>query len=103
MDEARKLAQQFKDSLALEKYMRVLEIQPKNVLAAVKCAEINCAFGAKQTNEEGKKKYYGGAKSFASRALQIDSFSADANYVNAVVYGKLTEVDKKNETVVEVV
>lgn len=102
MEDGKKLEQRFKDDEALAKYVTALQIQPKNVLAAVKIAELNCAFGARQTaNDDLKKKFYAEAKNYAATALQLDPQSADANYINAVVYGKLTEVDKKNETVVE--
>ncbi len=100
MDEGRKLEQQFKDEDALAKYTSALQIQPKNVLAAVKCAELNCAIGARQPNDELKTSRYTEAKNYAATALQLDSASADANYINAVVYGKLTEVEKKNDAVV---
>lgn len=103
MEEGRKLEQQFKDDEALAKYTAALQIQPKNVLAAVKSAELNCAIGARQPNDELKKSRYTEAKNYAATALRIDSLSADANYINAVVYGKLTEVEKKNDAVVEAV
>jgi tetratricopeptide (TPR) repeat protein len=103
MDEGRKLEQQFKEDEALAKYSSALQIQPTNVLAAVKCAELQCSIGAKQPNEELKKSRYTEAKNFATTALRIDPQSADANYINAVVYGKLTEVEKKNEAVVDAV
>lgn len=103
MNEGRKLEQQFKDDEALAKYTTALQIQPSNVLAAVKCAELQCAIGARQPNDELRKSRFTEAKNYAATALRIDSQSADANYINAVVYGKLTEVEKKNEAIVEAV
>ena len=103
MDEGRKLEQQFKEEDALAKYTNALQIQPGNVLAAVKCAELDCAIGARQPNDDLKRSRYTDAKNYAATALRLDSVSADANYINAVVYGKLTEVEKKNDAVVDAV
>jgi tetratricopeptide (TPR) repeat protein len=103
MKEALKLEQQLKDTLAIGKYAKAFVLQPKNINAAIKCAEMNCSIGARQTNLDLKKKYFADAKTFASTALALDSNNADANYINAVVYGKLTEVETSNEKLVEAV
>jgi tetratricopeptide (TPR) repeat protein len=101
MDEGQKAEAQLKDSAALEKYTAALQAQPSSLPAAVKCAEISCAIGARQTNANVKKTYYTNAKNYADAALRIDPQSADANYITAVVYGKLTEIEDKNDKMVE--
>ena len=103
MQEGQRYESQLKDSAAYAKYATALQIQPTNVLAAVKSAEMSCAMGARQTNEEAKRALYNRAKTFSDAALQLDSQSADANYITAVVFGKLTEVEKSNDKTVEYV
>ncbi len=103
MKEGLKLEQQLKDTLAIGKYAKAFQANPKNIKAAIKCAEINCSIGTREKNAAAKLKYYSDAKTFAGAALQLDSNNADANYMNAVVYGKLTEVETSNEKTVEAV
>ncbi len=103
MKEGQRYEQQLKDTLAIGKYAKAFQIQPSNIKAAIKCAEMNCSIGTRETNPVAKLKYYGNAKTFAAAALQLDSMSADANYMYAVVYGKLTEVESTNEKTVEAV
>lgn len=100
MEDGRKLEQRMKDAEALEKYRQVSLIQPSNIKAWVKMAEISCSLGGRATDLAEKTKYYTDAKGFADAALRQDSASGESNYIVSVVYGKLTEVEKKKETLV---
>ncbi|MES2775859.1 MAG: hypothetical protein V4722_16915 [Bacteroidota bacterium] len=101
MKEGLRYEQQLKDTMAIGKYAKALLMQPSNIKAAIKCAEMNCSIGARQTNPAEKTKYYTEAKRYSDAALQLDSNNADANYITAVVYGKLTEVETSNDKMVE--
>lgn len=103
MQEGQRYEVQLKDSAAYAKYAAALQIQPSNIGAAVKCAEMSCAIGARQTDEEARRSLYNRAKAYSDAALRLDSQSADANYITAVVFGKLTEVEKSNDKTVEYV
>ena len=103
MKEGLRYEQQLKDTMAIGKYAKALLIQPSNIKAAIKCAEMSCSIGARQTSTSEKSKYYTDAKNFAGAAIKLDSNNADANYINAVVNGKLTEVESSNEKTVEAV
>lgn len=103
MQEGQKLEMQLKTEDALAKYQSAFQLQPTNMNAAVKSAELNCAMGAKQTTEQAKIDYFQKAKNYSDQALKLDSQSADANYITAVVYGKLTEIEKSNDKIVEAV
>ena len=103
MKEGLKYEQQLKDTMAIGKYAKALRMQPANIKAAIKCAEMSCSIGARQTNINEKRRYFTDAKNFSDAALKIDSNNADANYITAVVYGKLTEVESSNEKTVEAV
>src|SRR5215831_17799395 len=100
LKEASNLERQLKEPEALEKYKQAATSDPKNIAALVKCSELNCSIGAHQTDISSKTNYYNTARTFASNALALDSTSADANYVMALVSAKLTEVvpDKKQMT-----
>ncbi|MEO7312214.1 MAG: hypothetical protein ABIX01_17555 [Chitinophagaceae bacterium] len=103
MKEGLKYEQQLKDTMAVGKYAKAFLLQPSNIKAALKCAEMSCSIGTRQTSEAEKIKFYADAKNFSDAALMLDSNNADANYMAAVVNGKLTEVESSNEkTVAEV-
>jgi tetratricopeptide (TPR) repeat protein len=56
--------------------------------------------GVKQTDKKLKKEIYEQAKTFAERALKANPESADANYVNALVALKMTEVETENKKLI---
>lgn len=101
MEEGRRLEQKLKDEEAFKKYKEAVFIQPSNQRAIIKCAELSCAIGGRSATPEEKVSYYQQAKRFADAAIKLDSNNAEANYIMAVVYGKFTEVEKKNEEVVK--
>lgn len=101
MEEGRKLEQKLKDVEALQKYKEAIFIQPSNQKAIIKCAELSCAIGGRAESPEEKTVHFQQAKKFADAALKLDSNNAEANYMMAIVYGKLTEVEKKNEEVIK--
>lgn len=103
LEEGRKLELKLKDEDALEKYRQVLVIQPSNLKAVLRSAEVSCAVASRKTSTEEKAAGYLQAKRFADAALRLDSNSAEANYTMAVVLGKLTEVEKRNDEVVQYV
>lgn len=101
MAAGKKLEQQLKDSAALEKYLQAFTIQPSNINAAIKCAEMNCSIGFRQTDDNTKKRFYITAKQFADTALKLNIDNAEANYAMALVYNKLMTIEKSNEKFVE--
>jgi tetratricopeptide (TPR) repeat protein len=100
LKEASNLERSLKDDQALEKYKSVLSSDPSNIQALIRSSEICSAIGARQADKKLKQEYYDRAKDYADKALSINSNNADANYVRAVVAGKLTEVETDNKTVV---
>ncbi|HSR37847.1 MAG TPA: hypothetical protein VLL95_02950 [Phnomibacter sp.] len=100
MAEGKKLEQQLKDAEAIEKYKKAAFIQPSNQQAILKCAELSVAIGNRQAELDKKVQYFKDAYQFANAAYKLDSSKAQANYMMAVVYGKFTEVEKKNDALV---
>jgi len=101
MAEGVRYEQQLKDTQAVAKYALAFQMQPSNAKAALKAAEMNISIGSRQTNDVEKKKYYSEAKNFTDAALKLDSNNADANYMTAVVFGKMTEVETSNDKTIE--
>jgi len=101
MSEGLRYEQQLKDTQAVGKYALAFQMQPSNIKAALKAAEMNVGIGSRQTNDGEKRKYYLEAKNFTDAALKFDSTNADANYMTAVVFGKLTEVETSNDKIID--
>jgi tetratricopeptide (TPR) repeat protein len=100
LKEAENLERSLKEEVALDKYKQVLAADPVNIRALVKSSELSSAIGARQADKNAKAGYYNLAKNYADKAISIDSNSADAYYVRAVVAGKLTEIETENKKLV---
>ena len=97
MAEGLKYEQQLKDTQAIVKYTDAFKMQPSNIKAALKAAEMNISIGLRQPSPEGKARYYQEAKSLTEAALQLSPENAAANYTMAVVYDKLATTEVKND------
>lgn len=100
LKEADNYEKQLKEAEALDKYKQVLLIDPANVKALVKAAEMNVSLGNRQADKNSKRLYYETALSFANRAFQSDSTNADACYAMAMASGKMTDVETENKKIV---
>ncbi len=100
LKEADNFEKQLKEADAIEKYKQVLLVNPTQLKALVKSAELNTLLGNKQTDKNSKRLYYETALSFANRAFQSDSTQADASYAMAMASGKMTDVETENKKIV---
>ena len=100
LKEASNFERTLKDDQALDKYKSVLVADPSNIQSLIKSSELSSAIGGRQTDKKVKQRYYEQAKDFADKAMTINPNSVGANYVRALVAGKLTEVDTENKKLV---
>ncbi len=100
LKEADNLEKKLNEPAALEKYKQILVINPNNVKALVKAAELNVLLGGKEQNKTNKRLYYQTSLSFAKRALSSDMVNPDAYYAMAMCSGKLTDVETENKKIV---
>ena len=98
--EAENFEYQLKENEALEKYKQVISADPKNLPALIRASELTSLIGGRSSDKKSKQVLFEQAKNFADRALQINNGSADANYVRAMVAGKLTETESENKKIV---
>jgi tetratricopeptide (TPR) repeat protein len=103
LKEASNLEKQLKEPEALEKYKQIASIDTTNIAILVKCTELNCSIGARQTGKNAKTNYYNQAQTYAQKALIADANNADVNYAMAVVAGKMTEIEPEKKQVTEYV
>jgi tetratricopeptide (TPR) repeat protein len=100
LKEAQNLDKALKEDQAYDKYKEVLIIDPKNLVALVRSAEISIAAGSRQEDKKVRKGYFETSKDFADKALALDSNSVDANCIRALAASKLAEVETDNKKVV---
>jgi hypothetical protein len=98
--EAQNLERSLKEDQALDKYKQVLAIEPNNVNALVRSAELSCAIAGRQADKKLKKQGFENALLIADKALAADANNADANYVRGLLAAKLSEVETDNKKAV---
>jgi hypothetical protein len=101
LKEADNLEKQLKEGDALKKYKQIAATYPDNITAFVKCAELSCSSGARQKDKNAKLTLYNEAEGCADKALSLDSNSADAYYVKALVAAKMVEAETENKKIAE--
>jgi hypothetical protein len=101
LKEAKDLELKFDEAGALEKYKIIAQKNSADVLALVKCTELNCSIGERQKDKKLKAAYFDSAENYAKQAYNTDSKNADACYAMALVAAKKTETDDDNKKVIE--
>ncbi|MCO5240883.1 MAG: hypothetical protein M9904_12610 [Chitinophagaceae bacterium] len=97
LDEAAKLEKNLQEKEALEAYQAILKIQPDNVIALCKAAELTGRTGSRLKSNDQKNAYYAAAKTYAEKALSQKQNYADAYYAMAFAAMKLATVTKGKE------
>jgi regulator of microtubule dynamics RMD1/3-like protein len=95
--DANNLELKFDEPGALEKYKQVAANYPSNIKALVKCTELNCSIGKRQTDKNAKATYYQSAQDFAQQAYAEDSTNSDACYAKALVATRMSEAESDNK------
>jgi tetratricopeptide (TPR) repeat protein len=94
LDEGLQLEKNFKVEAALTKYQQVIALQPNNVQALTHASRMLTNIGGRLSadHKAEKKKYYEQAKTYALRALNLDSATVDTHLAYLISLGLLTEV-----------
>ena len=101
--EADNLEKQQKEPDALDRYKQLLVLEPANIKALVKAAELTISISNRQMDKNSKRLFVETSFSFAKRALLADSNNADANYAMAMASGKMIDVETENKKIVALV
>src|SRR6476660_7745761 len=101
--EASNLERQLKEPEALEKYKQIAATDTTNIAVLVKCTELNCSIGARQTDKNAKANYYKDAQTYAKKDFGADANNADANYAMALVAARMTEIEPEKKQATEYV
>jgi len=103
LKEASNLEKQLKEPEALEKYKQIAMTDTTNIAVFVKCAELNCSIGGRQTDKNAKTNYYKDGKTYAQKAIAANANNADANYAMALAAAKMTEIEPEKKQATEYV
>lgn len=102
--EARGLERKFKEEEAIRKYSEVLVIQPGNVIALAKIAELHGNIGRRADragNLYERNVNLKLAREFADKALEADSNHVEAVWVRALVHRHFAETDERRDVATE--
>jgi tetratricopeptide (TPR) repeat protein len=100
LKEAQNAERSLKENEAFDKYKQALTVEPNNMQALIRCAELSETIGGRQEDKKAKKASFEMAQAYADKALAADANSADANYVRALAASKLTETETENKKIV---
>ncbi len=100
LKEADNFERQVKEPEALDKYKQVLAVEPTNLKALVKAAELHASIGGRQNDKNTKRLYFETSMVLAKKAYEGNPKNADANYVMAMASGKMTDIESENKKIV---
>ncbi len=86
-----------KEDSAILKYKEILSVDKDNLQALIKISLLTTAKGARLSDKKAKYDICEFARSFADKALVLDSNNADANYAKGLAALKLSEVEIENK------
>lgn len=97
LEEAARQEKNLQEAEALQTYQSVLKLEPGNITALCKAAELTGRIGSRLKSEEQKASWFATAKVYATTALQQKQNFTDAYYVLAFTSMKLASVTKGKE------
>jgi tetratricopeptide (TPR) repeat protein len=97
MNEAKALERKFREDSALGIYKQAFSLQPSNLPAAIKCAELSGNMGRRASGTIRISAWMNQAQGFAEAALRIDSNNADALTAMAQAARNFAETEEKKD------
>lgn len=99
MAKADSLFENYDEEKALAAYNNILDEDPDNLSALWHASLLYSRIGNRLNDEDEEKEYFNNAKDLAQRALDVDSTSAEANFVMAVAMGRMALIVGAKERV----
>jgi tetratricopeptide (TPR) repeat protein len=101
IEEGKVLERKFKEDEALEKYKQAFAIQPGNVLAASKSAELSGNMGHRASGSVARLAWMNQGLGFAEAAVRADSNASEASAAMALAYRNLAITEEKRDKATE--
>jgi tetratricopeptide (TPR) repeat protein len=102
LKEADKLEAAIDEKSALVKFKEALKLQPNNLHALVKCAELCCSIGNREPNTKARDEYYKAALIYAKTAYKLYPDSDASNVAMAIAIGRIVLLKSGKEKIASV-
>jgi tetratricopeptide (TPR) repeat protein len=89
----------FREEEALGEYKAVLRVWPQQLTALVRCGDLCCTIGNRQTDREKKIDYFKAGYRYAQAAYRLDSTNSEVNIVMAFSLGRMVLIQTNKERV----
>ena len=90
----------FREEEALGEYKAVLKIRPRQLTALIRCSDLSCRIGNRQTDRNKKIDYFKAGYQYAQTAYRLDSTNSDVNVVMAFSLGRMVLIQTNKERVI---
>ncbi len=97
MNEAKALERKFREDSALGIYKQAFSLQPSNLQAAIKCAELSGNMGRRASGTIRISAWMSQAQGFAEAAYRLDSNNAEALVAMAQAARNFAETEEKKD------
>ncbi|TNE73931.1 hypothetical protein EP331_03045 [bacterium] len=99
LSKAIELRASFKEQEALDLFDQVLAADPNNFEATWSKSILLARLGYRMDNKDKQAEYYRNAKTFAEKALALDSLNLNSNFAMAVAMGRMALISGAKERV----
>ena len=96
-NEAIRLQDQYKEAIALQKFDNILKKEPDNLTALQHASYLYSIEGERKKTDAEKRNYFGIAKKYAEKALNIETENAENHYNIALALGKISLLSGSEE------
>ena len=89
----------FREEEALSEYKAVLKVRPQQLTALIRCSDLSCRIGNRQTDRDKKVDYFKAGYQYAQSAYRLDSTNSEVNIVMAFSLGRMILIQTNKERV----
>ena len=89
----------FREAEALSEYKAVLMVRPQQLTALIRCSDLNCRIGNRETDRDKKIAYFKAGYQYAQTAYRLDPTNSEVNIVMAFSVGRMVLIQTNKERV----
>jgi hypothetical protein len=89
----------FREEQALSEYKAVLSVRPQQLTALIRCSDLSCRIGNRETDPNKKIDYFKAGYQYAQTAYRLDPANSEANVVMAFSLGRMVLIQTNKERV----
>jgi tetratricopeptide (TPR) repeat protein len=89
----------FREDEALSEYKAVLSVRPQQLTALIRCSDLSCRIGNRETDRNKKIGYFKAGYQYAQTAYRLDPTNSEANVVMAFSLGRMVLIQTNKERV----